>query len=228
MAFFVILALIVIAIAVSSSANKKKREEEARIEAQKAKTDVASTFGYTCRMLEALDILEEELKHYQGNLGFYRHIGPDIKTHDSDFELQYVIIHSHRNPSVKEALDSLVRERTLRTIAKKSGETLPTKRSSENYTVWCNLPDERFDVLFDMITDLNQERDEDNDIILKGSLWLRFDNPSSYNGYTRKANVYIRALAEAIHAKFPQYGFEANTYGILFNDKNGVVSYNGI
>ncbi|MBQ6207231.1 MAG: hypothetical protein IJK52_09135 [Oscillospiraceae bacterium] len=68
MAFLVILALIVIAIAVSSSASKKKREEEERIEAQKAKTDVASASQSIFRLLEALDILEDKIKGYRGNL----------------------------------------------------------------------------------------------------------------------------------------------------------------
>ena len=228
MAFFIILALIVIAIAVSSSANKKKREEEARIEAQKAKTDVASASQSIFRLLEALDILEDKIKGYRGNLNFYRNIGPDIKTHDSVFEIKYCIINSKRNPSVQEALDSIIRERGMRTAAKKAGESSLTVSSPDNYTVWRHLTDEQVELLYDMMIDLDEQRDEDNDIVLTGSLPLRFDNPSNYDSYTRKANVYVRALAEAIHAKFPQYGFEANTYGIQFNDKNGVVSYNGI
>ena len=228
MAFFVILVLIVIAIVVSDSSNKKKRAEEEQREAQKAKTDVASASHSIFRLLEALDILEDEIKGYSGNLGFYRSIGSDMETHDSVFELKYCIINSKRNPSVKETIDSIVHEEVLRNRAKKSGETLPAQRSSDNYTVWRHLTDEQFDVLSDTIPRLDQKRDEDNDIVLTGSLPLRFDNPSNYNSYMHRASVYVRALAEAIHAKFPAYGFEADTYGIHFRDKNGVVSYNGI
>lgn len=229
MTFFVILVVIVIAIAVSDSAKKKTREEEERQEAQKAKTDVAAAVPSICRMLEALDILEDRIKWRDEDLNFFHHIGISIQTHDSVFQVKCFIINSNENPSVQKDLDSISREQALRATAKKLGETLPTKnRGPDNYTVWCSLTDEQFDIVSDMITGLDQERNKDDDIVLKGDLPLRFDNPSDYDSYTHKANVYVRALTEAIHAKCPEYGLEANSYGIHFTGKNGVVSYDGI
>ena len=228
MTFFVILVIIVIAIAVSNSASKKKREEEERQQIQKAKADVAAASQSIFRLLEALDILEDKIKGYSGNLNFYRNIGPSIKTHDSVFEMTYGIINSKRNPLVKEALVAIVDERGMRNDAKKSGESSSTASSFYKDTVWRDYSDEQIKLLYDMMIDLDEGRSEYNDIELKGELPLRFDNPSGYDSYKRKANVYVRALAEAIHAKFPEYGFEANTYGISFHGKNGLVSYDGI
>ena len=222
--FFVIIVLVVAIAMLSEASNNKKRQEEY----QKVKTAVASTFQYNCRMLEALDILEDVLKAHDQSLRFYRNIGPSMRTNDTVFELQYVILRSKRNPLVQKALDSIVDEETLRTTAKNSGKALPTRRDPDNYTVWCDLTDKQVDLLYDVITDFNQRRDEDNDIVLEGSLLLRFDNPSGYNSYTYRVNMYVKALAEAIHERFPRYGFEADTYGIHFNDKNGVVSYKNI
>lgn len=228
MTFFVILVIIVIAIAVSNSASKKKREEEERQQAQKAKADVAAALPSICRLLESLDILESVLKAHDERLHFWRNIALSLKTDDTVFELQYVIIRSGRNPEVKKHLDSITLERGWRNYAKESGKPLSTIRSANDDAVWCDLPDEQLEMLYDMTIYFDEERDKDNDITLKGSLPLRFGNPSSRGAYIYKSNMYVKVLAEAIHAKCPEYGFQADTYGINFHDKNGVVSYDGI
>ena len=221
MELFVICVLIVLAFFASDSANKRRREKEL----QKVKADVASAFRYTCRMLETLDILEDVLKPYGDRLYFYRAIGPNLRKTDTLFELKCIILRSRRYPLVQNAVDSIVREQELRYDAKMSGEPLS---SFENYTVWRDATDEQLARLHDITTVFDQRRTEANDIMLETSLLLRFDNPLSYDAYCYKVNMYVRALAEAIHKKFPAYGFEADTYGIHFNDKNGVVSYKGI
>ena len=227
-ALFVIIVLFLVFVApmMAVPSNKENKEEEY----QKAKSDVARTFPDTCRMLEALDILEDVLKPCGNGLNFCRYIEPSLQTNDTVFKLQCSIINSNsrRSPKVQESLNSIVREKSLRTAAKNSGERLPTVRGPDNYTVWCHLTDKQIDTVDDMITDFNQLRNEYNDIVLEGSLLLRFDNPSGYNSYTYRVNMYVKALAEAIHERFPRYGFEADTYGIHFRDKNGVVSYKDI
>ena len=127
---------------------------------------------------------------------------------------------------MKEAIDSIWKEESKRhRIARERpeyGQEMPsTLENPDDYTVWNRLTDEQVELLGEIST-LDQRRDEDNDIVLEGSLILRCDS------YPYKVNMYVRALAEAIHKKFPAYGFEADTYGIHFNDKNGVVSYKGI
>ncbi len=222
MVVFFVIVVLVFAITVSDSSNKKKREEEY----QKVKTEGAAGFRDVCRVLEALDMLEDVLKAHDRSLHFYRHIAPYAQTYDTVFKIQYIIIKSSRNPFVKEAIDSIWKEESKRhRIARERsqyGHEMPsTLENPDDYTVWNRLTDEQVELLGEIST-LDQRRDEDNDIVLEGSLILRCDS------YPYKVKMYIKALSEAIHEKFPDYGFEASSNGIRFNDKNGVISYKDI
>ena len=195
-----------------------------REEQQKVNANVASAFPYICRLLEALDILEDVLKTYHKGLRFYRDIALSLQGNDTVFELMYVIIRSGGNPSVQQSLDAIVHEWELRTAAKKSGKM----RDPNHDTVWCDLPDEQVEMLYDMLMYLDEQRGKDNDIVLQGLLPLRFRSPSSLKDYLHKAAIYVKTLAEAIRRKYPQYGFEVTLCGIYFHDKNGMISFSFI